>query len=410
MPSLFAWLDHSDQDRRQALDLLDLMRDRDTRDELGLGIIRDAFADRLFPGTSTIQTRVRYFLFIPWMFQRVRAHELTEVRYADRLRQLQDFLRQSLVRAGETDGVIGFFAERQVQRLPSSVYWAGLRRLNILRFQGSEAEFRAALLGERRRGGADLRNDDGEPLGTAGSAFWDPELPPEPRAILDQVTFALTRQEAEYLQHRLQTAAPDSLLTFLLTWGRQPLETRFVWEHVSDAELPPAIAEELRYARHFSEIMHSAALVYNLMLAQESGNSDWIDHYRNRLNEWWDTFDQQRDEFMQRWRQPRLWALLTLWNVRIRRPTVMFVDEWFHRVSLARDITDLSDDRTSRDLVRTRERRLKGPRARLGNAKAREQWSGASGSSQLDYRWRDPVRGMVADLIRGLELSDGDRE
>lgn len=42
-----------------------------TLDELGIGSIRDTFSDELFPGTSTIQTRARYFLFVPWIMQMV---------------------------------------------------------------------------------------------------------------------------------------------------------------------------------------------------------------------------------------------------------------------------------------------------------------------------------------------------
>lgn len=53
------WLDYSEQERRQAMEVIDLFREEETRDELGLGTIRDAFADLLFAGTSTIQTRAR---------------------------------------------------------------------------------------------------------------------------------------------------------------------------------------------------------------------------------------------------------------------------------------------------------------------------------------------------------------
>lgn len=67
MPSTFAWLDHSESDRRKALDIVDLFREQDTRDELGIGTVRDALADSLFPGVSTIQTRAKYLLFIPWL-------------------------------------------------------------------------------------------------------------------------------------------------------------------------------------------------------------------------------------------------------------------------------------------------------------------------------------------------------
>ena len=53
----FTWLDYSEHERRQAMDVIDLFGEDETRDELGLGTIRDGFADLLFPGTSTIQTR-----------------------------------------------------------------------------------------------------------------------------------------------------------------------------------------------------------------------------------------------------------------------------------------------------------------------------------------------------------------
>src|SRR3954465_12277391 len=71
MPSTFSWLDHSEEARRRALDAIDLFRQPDTRDELGLSSVRDAFAGVFSPGTSTIQTRIRYFLLVPWLYQRV---------------------------------------------------------------------------------------------------------------------------------------------------------------------------------------------------------------------------------------------------------------------------------------------------------------------------------------------------
>ena len=40
-------------DRRRTLKFIDTFRERDTRDELGIGVVRDAFSDPMFPGTST---------------------------------------------------------------------------------------------------------------------------------------------------------------------------------------------------------------------------------------------------------------------------------------------------------------------------------------------------------------------
>ena len=80
MTSAFAWLDHSEEQRRQILDVLDLFREKSTIDELGLGTIRDAFADMLFPGTSAPQTKARYFLFIPWIYLGLEGNPFAPVK------------------------------------------------------------------------------------------------------------------------------------------------------------------------------------------------------------------------------------------------------------------------------------------------------------------------------------------
>jgi transcriptional regulator of met regulon len=40
------------------LEVVDLFKEHDTRDELGIGAVLDAFTDQFFPGTTTIMTRV----------------------------------------------------------------------------------------------------------------------------------------------------------------------------------------------------------------------------------------------------------------------------------------------------------------------------------------------------------------
>jgi Family of unknown function (DUF6361) len=45
------WLDYSERERRKMLDVVDLFREHDTRDELGIGSVRDgfpSFSSRLF--------------------------------------------------------------------------------------------------------------------------------------------------------------------------------------------------------------------------------------------------------------------------------------------------------------------------------------------------------------------------
>ena len=111
-----------------------LFQEREGRDELGLSAIRDSIADHLFPGTSTIQTRLRYKLFIPWLFRMLEGRDVPKSQLRTEARALEIRLADALKRGGETNGVIGRDAGPRLQRLPSSVYWAGLGAWGIRLF------------------------------------------------------------------------------------------------------------------------------------------------------------------------------------------------------------------------------------------------------------------------------------
>jgi len=49
---MFAWLDHSEEQCRKVRDVLHMFRKKGTVDQLGLGTVRDAVVDILFPDTS----------------------------------------------------------------------------------------------------------------------------------------------------------------------------------------------------------------------------------------------------------------------------------------------------------------------------------------------------------------------
>ncbi len=125
--------------------ILALFRERDTRDELGIGIIRDLVADELFPGTSTIQTRLRYMLFVPWIYQRLEKKHPDRKAFAEEARRLEVAIVKALATSDDTVGVFGKRAGGGLKRLPSSVYWAGLGMWEIRRFQGSQESYHSAI-------------------------------------------------------------------------------------------------------------------------------------------------------------------------------------------------------------------------------------------------------------------------
>ena len=60
--STLGWLDLGTAASKRVATLLRSLEEPSTLDVLGLGTVRDAFADMLSPGTSTVQTRLRYFI------------------------------------------------------------------------------------------------------------------------------------------------------------------------------------------------------------------------------------------------------------------------------------------------------------------------------------------------------------
>jgi hypothetical protein len=73
---------------------------------------------------------------------------------------------------------------------------------------------------------------------------------------------------------------------------------------------------------------------------------------------------------------------------------MQFVNRW---LDLIGDDVDLARSRAASELIRARERAIKGGRARLANQSALDRWSGGSGLYRHDFRWQIS-RGHLADL------------
>ena len=199
--------------------MLDLFREKSTIDELGLGTIRDAFADMLFPGTSAPQTKARYFLFIPWIYLRLERQRIPSAEIARRARRQELELIERLLASGESDGVIGRLARATLQRLPSNIYWSGLRRLGICLFGGSQDTYHQSLDRFYRSSRNAVRDDDGEVVARFG-ANWHSSLPEPPEEFPRDPKLALTKDEALYLRERIVHRAPGTLFEHLVTKTR----------------------------------------------------------------------------------------------------------------------------------------------------------------------------------------------
>lgn len=66
--------------------MLALARQPGAIDELGLGVLRDSFANLMFPATSTLHTHARYYFFVAYLMKYLEeeysGQEINKIRAA----------------------------------------------------------------------------------------------------------------------------------------------------------------------------------------------------------------------------------------------------------------------------------------------------------------------------------------
>ncbi|ACV68826.1 DUF6361 family protein [Desulfohalobium retbaense] len=406
MASTFAWLDYCESERRKALDVIQAFGDQGTLDELGIGTTRDALSDLLFPGTSTIQTRAKYHLFIPWMYQELE-RECARGRLASQYaieqegRSKEVALIQALASSSDPVGTIGVEAKAKLRRLPSSVYWNGLGHWGIRLFSGTQDQYHESLALASEKCCNHAAANESEPFPSA----WHPGLPPRPDDFPRQAEFALSFQQAEYLQDRVMARNPGTFLAFLVERGHPSTSIDFPWNHPQYAEVPLHLQDQLRHSRNFSEIIHGAALLYNLMLAEKLPSEKLQDDYRDGLSQWAAMIDGRRDE-LATWDLEALWSMAEADDPRVPEHSKRFIRDWRHLVMDKDDPAKIIENQQARVLLSNRERSLKKNLARLHNPRALELWSGKSGTDRLDFRWK-VVQQLMEDIRRPLMGGEG---
>ena len=403
MAGFIGWLDYSEAERRQVHELLQMFNDKGTVDDLGIGTLRDAISNRLFPGTSVIQTRARYFLFIPWIFQRAESRH--RVNLLDKAEGMERWLISALLKSEDQEGLIGRQAGKDVKTLPSAIYWTGLAAYDI--FQ--QAPLTRAQYSRAARNGR-ARSDQEDELADRSNSFWRPGIPDPPDGFFDfsSAEFALTREEAEWLSERvLSTEArrgPNLLGDFVGELRRGAgVPTGAFWSGPLPSPSTPETRQLVGHARHFSLAMHGASLLYNLMLAEERndehrGDLEYAARLRSDLDEWAQAalaagtpaWASDADSF---------WVLIDS-SARVPAMTRRFVQDWC-RIIATGALGAVVDNGEARQLIRSREQRHKVAQARFGNPARLRAWQGQSGTAPLEFRWSQ-VRRFLNDLAGGL--------
>lgn len=400
MTSTFSWVDFSDEEREKMVQIIRQLRQQDTIDELGIGSVRDSIANILFPGTTTIQTRAKYMLFVPWILKKMEKNRVPSENISQRVKREEIKLCNSLLEMGFKDGVIGAISGEGLQRFPSSIYWAGLQTWGIRKFRGSLNDYYQGLNSYYHLKKGNITRDDQDVLLYRNfGENWDEGLPESPEELPGKEGLDLTKNEAQYLREKLSINCGESLLTSVIHLCKI-VNGNFIWENSFVDKLNNDLQIKVMHAKNFSEIMLGAALFYNYLLAGKKGNEELINDYKERLAKWQITLSNKTGTFLK-------WNLDDFWDLVYREPkinvtcrTKRFINQWIKMVLKSIDDIFVIENKME-NLIYTRELEVKGRRSRLKNPDYLAKWSGTAGTGQLDYRWH-VVKNIINDIIWGL--------
>jgi len=351
------WVDFSEDDQKRARDYLRAL-DEGTVDELGFGIMRDAFADVFFPATSTIMTHSRYFIFVPAIYIHLEEQGIHRNAAERKRKQLEQRLRMLLAANGQIT-----IHGAEVQRYPSSIYWNALKKLGVFLHDWSQRYYHDHLR-EIRESRRPIQDDDGSlHRPRFPGEQWDQALlelhyqdqvirPNEAGDFPADTTIELNSQEARYLKDKFTKpvhAGATSLMAHLLTMNRAA-DFAYPWE----APCPDVLSSESHHAERLSMAARGATLLYYAMLIEEKENrgmtncgydlhdvySAWWTASRDVLREW------DLSEFLQ----------LMSREAAVRGRDMEFFKTWQKCIRSIDRGSDLYESERTRDIIARRER------------------------------------------------------
>lgn len=281
------WIDFSKTERNKILSVLDLLSQDGTLDELGIAPVRDGFSNLFFPGTSTIQTRAKYFFLVPYALKELELSEETNPNKV--LRELNEVERECgeilLEQNRNENGIIGKRSLQNgkwVKRTPADIYWAGLRKYGI--FTGGNISLteyvRAACalkkqkatltkLGNRNDTAEENETDDKNAGNLYKMQFW--KIPLYNDYWYDEVSMQLTKAEGNFLKEQIIMTCPDTILSFILANNMTEVLDLEAFADLSAIidKFPKKMQDDYYLALSFSDFMLVARTLYNIMISDE---------------------------------------------------------------------------------------------------------------------------------------------
>lgn len=403
--STFSWMHFDADEAKRAQELVKALSEPTTLDSIGIGAIRDGFADILFPGTSTLHTRAIYLLLIPWAIQSVTARKpRSNSQYDKLLRHVETGTITALTKGNpaSTSGIIGRSAGKRLIRRPSEAYWSALGtwgiRSSLAGRQLSRTEVRDLIVGKQEEAKRLWSELPASPSGFPNEPLPILPNPHQARFILDR--FAETSSPS-------LTGRRSSLLAYLAS--HPELSTRSsLWDLEPEDEY---IRTTMTSAEGFATVIQGARLRYLDLLFDDRDKrlpDDPVggrDTLRELIDEWLQRMEDDKGR-LDTWIDdlPHMFDRLAASGARVSPASRIFTSTWC--IAAVKDPHAAMSSDNLAAMIRQRENDLKGSSARLTHRSPLSTWTGQLlGADYLDFRWGVAKR-LVLDCHEGLEAAN----
>lgn len=385
--------------------VMKLLQGQGAIDELGLGRIRDAFSNTMFPGMSVLQTHAKYFLLMPALYsflEKTRIADVREARTIVRDQEIRMTYRLIDGSAKDATGIIGADMLRRgegyVKYDPTYVYQAGMEIYGLIprcgNIYATLAE-RSAIYqnSPKKHKGNDETGDDSDDLPGNRQIYkvCGEDYDFSHREPLD---IKLTRREAEFLKNQIIQNTQGSLLSYLLDSGLYETATNYLFEdlgYILQDKLPKELYRMYELALRFSRFAFLLRIRYAMLYDIAVGAAEAAGEELAKFDK---IISVHREDFS----PEAIGEIILFVSSRVTEESCKTFIQKSAKLISERNFSELDCQ------IALREKTIKGmKRSKLINAKEFELGKPFESPTMMAYRWNTIVRTVLSEIKEGLK-------
>lgn len=255
------------EEKKRIAEMMQLLKEQEAVEELGIGRVRDYFSNNLFPGTSTLQHHAKYFVVLPWIYYNAITGQS---KFKDR-KEVDEYIRKEEIKlticlSNANQGATGITGKdkiaeaekdyrKYVKYNPTYIYSSGLHKYGIV----SSTNIEQLILSCNGEHHQELTEDNEEKKGhsrhivTCGEKY---DLENE-----NGLSLKLTDKEAGFLRGKILSVCRESMLGKIIESGKEMPESYF--EAAALIQSHPEILDLYTKSVLFSKLIHILDWRYN---------------------------------------------------------------------------------------------------------------------------------------------------